>query len=582
MWEFLDRFFGGGFMPHGHCYLWALAMVWTQVTSNTLIGVAYLSISSTLAYLVWRVKLPFSWVYIAFGLFILACGLTHFLDVATVWHPIYWADAGVRVVTAAASVGTAVLVFPLVPRVVALTKVSRLAKDRGEKLEETIVDLRRALDETKRYRLLVESVKDATFILDPTGHVVTWNAAAQRMKGYDAKEIVGKHFSSFYPEEDKGTGKPERELEVATGEGLFEEEGWRIRKDGSRFWAGVTLTAMRNEAGDLVGFAKVTRDLTERARNEERLRRLARDNAALEARAEVERAQRVQREFLAEAGAALASSLDYRTTLTTVSDLAVPELADWSTVELLEPGATASSQVALAHVDPNKVKFARELAERYPPDPNARTGVPEVIRSGKSILYSELPQALLEAGARDNEHLRILRELRLESAMVVPLTGRERVLGAMTFIYAASGRRYTESDLAFFEDFARRAAMAIENAQAHAAVRMTLEFQERFVAVLGHDLRNPLSSIDMAVGVLRQRAVVANDTPTVRVLDRMRTSSARMERMIEQILDLTRIRLGGGLDVRPRPMDLCEPLTAVVEECRASFSSVIREVVAPQ
>jgi PAS domain S-box-containing protein len=167
-------------------------------------------------------------------------------------------------------------------------------------------------------------VKDATFILDPTGHVVTWNAAAQRMKGYDAKEIVGKHFSSFYPEEDKGTGKPERELEVATGEALFEEEGWRLRKDGSRFWAGVTLTAMRNEAGDLVGFAKVTRDLTERARNEERLRRLATDNAALEARAEVERAQRVQREFLAKAGAALASSLDYRTTLTTVSDLAVP------------------------------------------------------------------------------------------------------------------------------------------------------------------------------------------------------------------------------------------------------------------
>ncbi len=278
--------------------------------------------------------------------------------------------------------------------------------------------------------------------------------------------------------------------------------------------------------------------------------------------------QRAQREFLAEAGAALASSLEYRTTLATVSNLAVPELADWCTVELLEPGATAPTQVALAHVDPSKVQFARELAERYPPDPSSRNGVPEVIRSGKSILYPELPQALIEAGARDSEHLRILRELRLESAMVVPLTGRERVFGAMTFIYAASGRRYTERDLAFFEDFARRAAMAIENAQAHAAVRSTLEFQERFVAVLGHDLRNPLSSIDMAVGVLRQRAVAANDAPTVRVLDRMRSSSARMERMIEQILDLTRIRLGGGLDVQPAPMDLCDALTAVVEELR--------------
>jgi len=115
--------------------------------------------------------------------------------------------------------------------------------------------------------------------------------------------------------------------------------------------------------------------------------------------------------------------------------------------------------------------------------------------------------------------------------------------------------------------------MAIENAQAHTAVRTTLEFQERFVAVLGHDLRNPLSSIDMAVTVLRQRAVAANDTETARVLDRMTSSSARMLRMIEQILDLTRSRLGGGLEVRPKPMEMCEPLTAIVEELRLAHPS---------
>jgi hypothetical protein len=109
MWELLERLFGGGFMPHGHCYLRTPAMVWTQVAANTLIGLAYLAISMTLAFLVRRVRLPFSWVYIAFGVFILACGLTHFLDVVTVWHPIYWADATIRVVTAVASVGTAFL-----------------------------------------------------------------------------------------------------------------------------------------------------------------------------------------------------------------------------------------------------------------------------------------------------------------------------------------------------------------------------------------------------------------------------------------------------------------------------------------
>jgi signal transduction histidine kinase len=144
MWDFLERWFGGGFMPHGHCYLWSPGMVWTQVTANTLIGLAYLSISATLSYLVWRVKLPFSWIYIAFGVFILACGMTHFLDVVTVWHPIYWADAGVRVVTAAASVGTAFVILPLVPKIAAIAQLSDVARERGEELETAVHELTEA------------------------------------------------------------------------------------------------------------------------------------------------------------------------------------------------------------------------------------------------------------------------------------------------------------------------------------------------------------------------------------------------------------------------------------------------------
>ncbi|MDB4877051.1 MAG: sensor protein [Gemmatimonadetes bacterium] len=123
------------------------------------------------------------------------------------------------------------------------------------------------------YRLLVDSVRDyAIFALDATGHILTWNQGARRIKGYEASEIIGKHFSTFYPEADVAAGKPDWELEVATREGRFEEEGWRIRKDGSRFWANVVITALRNEAGRLVGFAKVTRDLTERRAADETLR----------------------------------------------------------------------------------------------------------------------------------------------------------------------------------------------------------------------------------------------------------------------------------------------------------------------
>lgn len=144
------------------------------------------------------------------------------------------------------------------------------------------------------YRLLVESVVDyAIFALDATGHIRTWNAGAERIKGYRPDEIIGKHFSIFYPEEDLAWNKPAYELEVASREGKFEDEGWRVRKDGSRFWANVIITALHDREGRLVGFGKVTRDLTER--------RAAQERAIEDARrvAEAEAANRAKSEFLA-------------------------------------------------------------------------------------------------------------------------------------------------------------------------------------------------------------------------------------------------------------------------------------------
>jgi PAS domain S-box-containing protein len=137
---------------------------------------------------------------------------------------------------------------------------------RGEKKE-----LRESED---RFKLLVQSVRDyAIFMLDRDGVVLTWNAGAERFKGYRADEIIGQHFSRFYPAEALERGLPAHELEVATDTGTFEDEGWRVRKDGSLFWANVVITAMRNADGDLLGFAKVTRDLTQRRAHEEELRR---------------------------------------------------------------------------------------------------------------------------------------------------------------------------------------------------------------------------------------------------------------------------------------------------------------------
>jgi PAS domain S-box-containing protein len=123
------------------------------------------------------------------------------------------------------------------------------------------------------YRRLVLSVRDyAIFMLDPEGNILSWNAGARNLKGYTPEEIVGRHFSTFYTAEDKARDHPANELEIAAREGSYEEEGWRVRKDGSHFWASVTITAIHDDHGALTGFAKVTRDLTERKRSEEELR----------------------------------------------------------------------------------------------------------------------------------------------------------------------------------------------------------------------------------------------------------------------------------------------------------------------
>jgi PAS domain S-box-containing protein len=183
-------------------------------------------------------------------------------------------------------------------------------------------------------------------------------------------------------------------------------------------------------------------------------------------RARVYEAQRGEEEsqrFLADAGELLAGSLNPDETLAELATLAVKSIADWCGIELVDEDRTLRN-VAVAHIEPERVAIAEEFRQRYPVDPNSETGVPNVVRTGKTELYPEVTDEMLRAGAVDDEHLAMMRELGLSSVMVVPLRAHGRVLGAITFVASDPERHYGSRDVALAEDLARRAALAIENA----------------------------------------------------------------------------------------------------------------------
>jgi serine phosphatase RsbU (regulator of sigma subunit) len=188
--------------------------------------------------------------------------------------------------------------------------------------------------------------------------------------------------------------------------------------------------------------------------------------ALLRIQAEGEASERqAQLSFLAEASAELASSLDYESTLARVAQLAVPTFADWCAIDLVKDNRLR--RLAVAHVDPAKVEYAHELAQRYPSDPESGAGAWQVMRTGRSELIAQITDEMLVAAARDDEHLRIARELALHSAITVPLIARGRTLGVITWVRAESQLRYSQDDVEFAEELARRAAVSIDNSDLH-------------------------------------------------------------------------------------------------------------------
>ncbi len=249
-------------------------------------------------------------------------------------------------------------------------------------------------------------------------------------------------------------------------------------------------------------------------------------------------------------GDTLSESLDYQTNLRQLARLVVPELADWCAVEMLN-GGKPTRPLAVAHVNPEKVRLAEELWRRYPQSPDEDIGPARVMRTGKPELYGEVTDDMLKASAKSDAHLAMLRDLQLRSAIVVPLTARGRTLGTILLVAAESARRFGEEDVTLAMDVARRAALSIDNARLHAeaveartAAERAAETKTRFLAVMSHELRTPLNAISGYAELITLGLRGPVTAAQKRDLERITENKNILLSYINDILDYARLESG--------------------------------------
>lgn len=303
--------------------------------------------------------------------------------------------------------------------------------------------------------------------------------------------------------------------------------------DGSVHWIEARGKLFRTAEGEPIRMIGVCMDATQRKRSEATLR------------------------FLADASASLAGLVDYKSTLQKVAQLAVPDFADWCAVDLLNEQGQLE-RLAAAHADPGKLELARALADPFPAAPEASYGARQVITTGQPALAEEISPALLDQWAQSAEHRQQLERLGLKSYLCVPLAAYGRVMGAMTFVGAGSGRRFDVHDQRVAEDLAHRAGIAIENARLYEQLRAADRRKDEFLAMLAHELRNPLAPIRTGLDLLALDPSVPRES-----VDLMQSQVQHLVRLVDDLLDVSRI-MRDKVHLRKEPIQLSEILQRAV------------------
>jgi PAS domain S-box-containing protein len=380
---------------------------------------------------------------------------------------------------------------------------------------------RRLRESEERFHGLVDSVTDyAIFMLDTTGHIASWNAGAERTKGYRGTEIIGTHFSVFYTPEERAAGRPERNLEIARRDGRFEEEAWRVRKDGSLFWADVIITAQRDDKGSITGFAKITRDLTERRAAQENEQRLVREQAA---RAAVETERQRLRMLLTQVPA-------------TINFLRGPELV-W---EFVHPNALKALGGRDVIGKPLLVAVPEMREQPY------YERVRRVYETGELSAQCETP-AWHEVGGR-----------RIETywdSVYLPIPDASgAVEGVMTFEVEVT-----------------------ETVRARQEMERVNRAKDEFLATMSHELRTPLNAIYGWATILRKKP--REEQRLERGLEVIERNVKAQTRLIGDLLDVSRI-IAGKLSLKLFKTDVVPVILMAADVVRpAADAKGVRLVV---
>ncbi|MEH1797432.1 ATP-binding protein [Nostoc sp.] len=409
--------------------------------------------------------------------------------------------------------------------------------------------------ERQRYQELFDFAPDGYLVTDIYGTILEANQATTVLLNISERFLIRKPLVSFIAQSDRQAFFDY----LAQLQHLDRGGEWEVcvqPREKVCFDVALTVVTVRNKEGKPVALRWLMRDITKRRRLESERKLLFASEQI--ARIAAEAAER-RSNFLAEASRVLASSLDYRTTLTSMAQLAVPTLADCCIVDVVENNSVAFTNPVIAASEPQKEALVRELRQRYPIPIDADYGLPKVLRTGKPELVTDILESSLQKNTWNQEYLNLLQ---VKSYMVVPLLVRKRKLGTIVFACAQVGRYYTIVDLAMAEEVAQRAASAIENAQLYRQAQEANRIKDEFLAIVSHELRTPLNSMLGWVQVIRNRKL--DEAVTSKALETIERNAKLQRKLIEDILDISRI-VQGKIRLNLHKVDLVIVINAAIE-----------------